>query len=48
MQEKRRNPTGITTFLASWKGFEPPTCRLGGGRSILLSYQDKYEIEVLG
>ena len=25
-------------FLAHPRGFEPPTCRLGGGRSILLSY----------
>ena len=24
--------------LAPTRGFEPPTCRLGGGRSILLSY----------
>ena len=26
--------------LASIRGFEPPTCRLGGGCSILLSYID--------
>ena len=24
--------------MAHPRGFEPPTCRLGGGRSILLSY----------
>ena len=30
----------ISAFLASWKGFEPPACRLGGDRSIQLSYQD--------
>ena len=30
--------------MASWKGLEPPACRLGGDRSIQLSYQDVYEI----
>ena len=24
--------------MAPTRGFEPPTCRLGGGRSVLLSY----------
>ena len=44
--DKRKTPQsiGITTFLASWKGLEPPACRLGGDRSIQLSYQDVYEI----
>jgi hypothetical protein len=26
--------------LAFPRGFEPPTCRLGGDRSILLSYEN--------
>ena len=29
---------------ASMRGFEPPTYRLGGGRSILLSYMDIFII----
>ena len=28
----------LSFLLAHPRGFEPPTCRLGGGRSILLSY----------
>ena len=28
----------VVYFLASQKGFEPPTLRLGGARSIQLSY----------
>ncbi len=43
-KEKTPQSIGITTFLASWKGLEPPACRLGGDRSIQLSYQDVYEI----
>ncbi len=31
-------------FLASSAGFEPTAFRLGGGRSILLSYEDVYMI----
>ena len=33
---ERENPL---SFLARLKGFEPPTCRLGGGCSIQLSYK---------
>ena len=31
-------------FLTSLRGVEPPAYRLGGGRSILLSYSDLYMI----
>ena len=33
----------IKDKLASRRGFEPPTCRLGGGCSIQLSYRDIIE-----
>ncbi len=33
-----------TFFLASPIGFEPTACRLGGDRSILLSYGDRHRI----
>ena len=32
---------GFPLFLAPIGGFEPSACRLGGGRSILLSYMGK-------
>lgn len=44
--KKGRKKTASPVFpflrlrLASLRGFEPPAYRLGGGRSILLSYSD--------
>ena len=37
-----KKPEGIClrAFLVSLRGVEPPACRLGGGRSIQLSYRD--------
>ena len=43
-KEKVPQTIDLRYFLASWKGLEPPACRLGGDRSIQLSYQDVYEI----
>ena len=33
-----KNPRRLTGDMAHPRGFEPPTCRLGGGCSIQLSY----------
>ncbi len=42
--DKRKSPQNayFTGFLARLTGFEPVACRLGGDRSILLSYRRKY------
>ncbi len=38
--KKSSEQSGLCSDVASTRGFEPPTYRLGGGRSILLSYVD--------
>ncbi len=37
----RRKRYGACDDMASQRGLEPPTYRLGGGRSIQLSYWDR-------
>ena len=45
MPKKLKSPKTLRFrgFLARWKEFESPTFRLGGGRSILLSYKRIYD-----
>ena len=37
--KKRRNHKRLRRFVVTSGGFEPPAYRLGGGRSIQLSYE---------
>ena len=39
--KNKSEQSGLCSDVASLRGFEPPTYRLGGGRSILLSYRRK-------
>ena len=45
---KKREAVTDFPFLAPMRGFEPPTYRLGGGRSILLSYMGIWTFSQLG
>ena len=47
-KRKTKKPWFSAGFLASPRGFEPPTSRLGGARSIQLSYEDLYKIDDFG
>ena len=40
-RDEKDHPKGMIFFMAPTGGFEPLACRLGGGRSILLSYVGK-------
>ena len=40
--KNKSEQSGLCSDVASLRGFEPPTYRLGGGRSIRLSYSDIY------
>ena len=42
LQKSRRERYVVRDDVAPQRGFEPPTYRLGGGRSILLSYWGVY------
>ena len=42
VKKETDNPDGLSVSLAPQKEFESPTFRLGGGRSILLSYWGIY------
>ncbi len=45
---KKREAVTDFPILAPMRGFEPPTYRLGGGRSILLSYMGIWTFYSLG
>ena len=45
LNQARKTPEHVTpAFLAPMRRFERPTCRLGGGCSILLSYVGIWEM----
>ena len=43
-KQKSAGETGASFFVAPTGGFEPLACRLGGGRSILLSYVGMFSL----